>query len=151
MQYTCTTLRGVDYMNVNCPFSDMKLIKWSLRENALIVNQILLTTCNNIITRNHLTALTSKFNRSSGENLLKYQLDSSCVIRCSILMTTVFYKEVILQGEIWHWSLLGLKGLRNAQRSVWRICMWILVLKGLKQAIEAHTARAYLSLSSVNC
>ena len=29
----------------------------------------------------------------------------------SILMTTVFYKAVILQGEIWHWSLLGLKGL----------------------------------------
>ena len=28
-----------------------------------------------------------------------------------ILMTTVFYKAVILQGEIWHWSLLGLKGL----------------------------------------
>ena len=77
------------------------------------------------------------FNRSSGKNLLKYQLDSSSVIRSSILMTTVFYKEVILQGEIWHWSLLGLKGLRNAQRSFWRICMWILVLKGLKQAIEA--------------
>ena len=29
--------------------------------------------------------------------------------------------------------------------------MWILVLKGLKQAIEAHTARAYLGLSRVNC
>ena len=29
--------------------------------------------------------------------------------------------------------------------------MWILVLKGLKQAIEAHTARAYLGLSIVNC
>ena len=28
--------------------------------------------------------------------------------------------------------------------------MWILVLKGLKQAIEAHTARAYLGLSTVN-
>ena len=27
--------------------------------------------------------------------------------------------------------------------------MWILVLKGLKQAIEAHTARAYLGLSTV--
>ena len=40
------------------------------------------------------------FNRSSGENLLKYQLDSSCVIMSSILMTTVFYKAVILQGEI---------------------------------------------------
>ena len=29
--------------------------------------------------------------------------------------------------------------------------MWILVLKGLKQAIEAHTVRAYLGLSTVNC
>ena len=49
-QYTCTTPRGVDCMYVNCPINDMKLIhnpvKWSLRENALIVNQILLTTCN---------------------------------------------------------------------------------------------------------
>ena len=27
--------------------------------------------------------------------------------------------------------------------------MWILVLKGLKQAIEAHTVRAYLGLSTV--
>ena len=75
------------------------------------------------------------------------------MIRSSILMNTVFYKELILQREIWPWSLLGLtcKGLRNALRSVWRICMRILVLKGLKQAIEAHTARAYLGLSSVNC
>ena len=30
----------------------------------------------------------------------------------SILMTTVFYKALILQGEIWYWSLLGLKELR---------------------------------------
>ena len=29
--------------------------------------------------------------------------------------------------------------------------MWILVLEGLKQAIEAHTVRAYLGLSTVNC
>ena len=29
--------------------------------------------------------------------------------------------------------------------------MWILVLKGLKQSIGAHTARAYLGLSRVNC
>ena len=27
-----------------------------------------------------------------------------------ILMTTLFYKALILQGEIWCWSLLGLKG-----------------------------------------
>ena len=42
---------------------------------------------------------------------MKYQLASFCVTMSSILMTTVFYKAVILQGEIWHWSLLGLKGL----------------------------------------
>ena len=29
--------------------------------------------------------------------------------------------------------------------------MWILVLKGLKQANEAHTVRAFLGLSTVNC
>ena len=51
------------------------------------------------------------FNKSSKENLLKYQLDSSCVTMSSIIMTTVFYRAVILQGEIWHWSLLGLKAL----------------------------------------
>ena len=28
-----------------------------------------------------------------------------------ILMTTLFYEALILQGEIWCWSLLGLKGL----------------------------------------
>ena len=31
-----------------------------------------------------------------------------------ILMTTLFYKAVILQGEIWRWSLLGLKCLKAA-------------------------------------
>ena len=35
-------------------------------------------------------------NRSSGENLLKYQLDLSCVIMSLILMTTLFYKALIL-------------------------------------------------------
>ena len=29
-----------------------------------------------------------------------------------ILMTTLFYKAVILHGEIWRWSLLGLEGLK---------------------------------------
>ena len=43
----------------------------------------------------------------SKENLLKYQVNSSCVIMSSILMTTVFYKAVILHGEIWCLSLLG--------------------------------------------
>ena len=35
-------------------------------------------------------------NRSSGENLLKYQWDLSCVIMSLILMTTLFYKALIL-------------------------------------------------------
>ena len=39
-------------------------------------------------------------NRSSVENLLKYHLDSSSVIMYLILMTNLFYKAVILQGEI---------------------------------------------------
>ena len=34
--------------------------------------------------------------RSSGENLLKYQQDSSSPIMYSILMTTLFYKALIL-------------------------------------------------------
>ena len=42
---------------------------------------------------------------------VKYQAHSSCVIMSIILMTTVFYKALILQGEIWCWSLLGLRGL----------------------------------------
>ena len=28
-----------------------------------------------------------------------------------ILMTTLLYKALLLQGEIWCWSLLGFKGL----------------------------------------
>ena len=44
---------------------------------------------------------------------MKYQLDSSCVIMSLILMTTLFCKALILQGEIWRWSLLGLKGLKK--------------------------------------
>ena len=36
-----------------------------------------------------------------------------------ILMTTLFYKALILQGEIWCWSLLGLKGLTRLQCQDW--------------------------------
>ena len=46
--------------------------------------------------------------RSRGEKLIKYQANSSCVIMSVILMTTLFYKALLLQGEIWCWSLLGL-------------------------------------------
>ena len=45
-------------------------------------------------------AYSNKYGRSNGENLLKYQLHSSCVIMSLILMTTVFYKAVIFQEEI---------------------------------------------------
>ena len=47
-----------------------------------------------------------------------YQLDSSCVIRPSILVTTVFYKPVILQGEIWRLLILGLKGLLENPKKI---------------------------------
>ena len=42
-----------------------------------------------------------------------YPLDLSCVIMSVILMTALFYKALILQGEIWGWSLLGLKGFKR--------------------------------------
>ena len=38
--------------------------------------------------------------RSNGEKLIKYQVNSSCVIMFVILITTLFYKALILQGEI---------------------------------------------------
>ena len=38
--------------------------------------------------------------RSNGEKLIKYQVNSSCVIMFVILITTLFYRALILQGEI---------------------------------------------------
>ena len=38
--------------------------------------------------------------RSSGEKLVKYQTNSFCLIMSLILMTTLFDKALILQGEI---------------------------------------------------
>ena len=58
----------------------------------------------------HLLSLFISY-RSSGEKLIKYQANSSCVIMSVILMITLFYKALILQGEIWCWSILGRKGL----------------------------------------
>ena len=49
--------------------------------------------------------------RSGGEKLVRYQENSSCVIMSVILMTTLFYKALTLHGEIWCWTLLGLKRL----------------------------------------
>ena len=54
--------------------------------------------------------------RSSEEKLIKYQANSSCVIMSVILITTLFYKALKLQGEIWCWSLLALKGLSGYPR-----------------------------------
>ena len=39
-------------------------------------------------------------NRGSGEKLIKYKANSSYVILSVILMSTMFYKALILQGEI---------------------------------------------------
>ena len=50
---------------------------------------------------------------SSGEKLIKYQANSYCVIMSVILMTTLFYKALILPGENWCWSLSWLKGLSS--------------------------------------
>ena len=36
-------------------------------------------------------------------------------------MTTVFYKVMILQGEIWCWSLLGLKGLTGLEIATYTV------------------------------
>ena len=63
----------------------------------------------------HLLPLSISY-RSSGEKLIKYSSNSSCVIMSVILMTTLFYKASIVQGEIWCWSLLGLKGLTSLKR-----------------------------------
>ena len=49
--------------------------------------------------------------RCSGEQLIKSLANSSCVIMSVILMTTLFYKALILQGEMWCWSRVGPKGL----------------------------------------
>ena len=38
--------------------------------------------------------------KSSRDRLITYQANSSCVIRSVILMTTLFDKALILQGEI---------------------------------------------------
>ena len=38
--------------------------------------------------------------RSSEEKVIKYQANSSCVIMSVIVMTTLFYKVLILKGEI---------------------------------------------------
>ena len=46
-----------------------------------------------------------------------------------ILMTTLSYKALILQGEIWCWSLLGLKGLTLNNSAIKRLTLGDLVAK----------------------
>ena len=55
-------------------------------------------------------SLLYNFNKRSEKNYLKYQLDSSFVIMFSIFMTYeyLFNEALILQGEFWCWSFLGL-------------------------------------------
>ena len=45
------------------------------------------------------------------------------MIMSIILMTTLFYKALILQGEIWCWSILGLKGLMHFNFRKYRLSL----------------------------
>ena len=59
--------------------------------------------------------------KSSSKKLLKYQLIVSCVIIFLILITNLFYRALISQGEFWYWSLLGLEGLKEICNLVPRV------------------------------
>ena len=61
-------------------------------------------------------------------------------------MTTVFYKAVILQGEIWHWSLLGLKGLIffTIELSMIYFSLLLTIVKFKIKAIHAEGLREIL-------
>ena len=72
------------------------------------------------------------FYKSSVEKLIKYQADSSCLIMSVILMTTMSYMALILQGEIWCRSLLGLKGVKAKEPSIFLLAAG-LVLKAEKE------------------
>ena len=63
-----------------------------------------------------------------------------------ILMTTLFYKALILQGEIWCWSLLGIKGLRAGvkERSPLENKGIILVAVGTLRSEDAIAAKTPL-------
>ena len=72
------------------------------------------------------------FYKSSVEKLIKYQADSSCLIMSVILMTTMSYMALILQGEIWCWSLLGLQGVKAKEPSIFLLAAG-LVFKAEKE------------------
>ena len=65
------------------------------------------------------------FNRSSRENLLKYQIDSSSLIMHSILMSTLFYKALkdITRRNLMLTTLsIGHKGLTQMGESIDVVC-----------------------------
>ena len=61
-----------------------------------------------------------------------------------ILMTTLFYKALILQGEIWCWSILGVKGLIAYHRIAGISAKLMLVVQ--ISSIEIYTEKIKLSL-----
>ena len=68
--------------------------------------------CPHFLDGRNLVQYRSIYYRSNGEKLIRYQANTSCVIMFVILMTTLSYKSLLLQGEVWCWSLLRFKGLR---------------------------------------
>ena len=111
--------------------SGENLLKFQLDSSSLIMHSILMTTlfskalilqgeisCWSVLEQIEILIYRPyTFSIESEENLLKFQLDSSSLIMYSILMTTLFSKALILQGEISCGSLLGLKGLTMSQGS----------------------------------
>ena len=111
--------------------SEENLLKFQLDSSSLIMYSILMTTlfskalilqgeisCWSLLEQIEILIYRPyTFSIESEENLLKFQLDSSSLIMYSILMTTLFSKALILQGEISCGSLLGLKGLTMSQGS----------------------------------
>ena len=108
---TCTAQPFYFFFNLIIPTLNCKILYiWQIKNEWMNINPLI----SPLIYHNldsHLLSLYF-FNRSSWENLLKYQSHSSSLIMYSILMTTLSYKALILQGEIWCWSLLGFKGLK---------------------------------------
>ena len=61
-----------------------------------------------------------------------------------ILMTTLFYKALILHGEIWCWSLLGLKGLTPSS-------LFELIKTNFCQLKRIHTYKEKQNKTKVRC
>ena len=81
--------------------------------------------------------------RSSGEKLIKYQANSYCVIMFVNLITTLFYKAFTLRGEIWCWSLLGLKGLKLTCTCNWQgFGQFILKLSHQQRWVRSRPGKA---------